>query len=396
MILWLFVLLGPWGNLLTPSILPKSFRTYYLLLPLFPLFFRQTKQFVWQTGSFFLPFFIYSFFSILFVTGLSLEREEHQFFRFWLLFSHVYFVIGLSSKIEKPEQLISLVFGYLQSFFLVILIGYAFFSGYYLGWVSLDLLDRCSVLLQFGYGMLRFSPGSYPNEFGTLSSFVLCLLLLTAKENLGSKWFRRSRPIWVFLTLGALILSTTRAAYLCFLLCFLRHFNSFAKRPLFFSLAITSSLLWLFSKASFLSILSLGFGEHMHEGSLGERYSVWYEAFISFLQHPFLGEGFGAFPQLHNVYLALLFELGVLGALALLLSAVFFWLSEVYPSQYKSEDRTWEFLRRVRSIGLIHVFWFAASNHNLHHHLTWFVFFLSFSMIFLEKMQASQKSNPIL
>jgi hypothetical protein len=86
--------------------------------------------------------------------------------------------------------------------------------------------------------------------------------------------------------------------------------------------------------------------------------------------------------MMHNVYLQMLFGLGIVGfsillatATALLLHTRGFRLSTLASAPLTVSEA---FLRRVRDIGLIHVTWFAFSNHNLNHFLTWFVVLLVF------------------
>ncbi|MBX9744129.1 MAG: O-antigen ligase family protein [Chlamydiales bacterium] len=374
-----FVLLGPLGSLLTPRGLPKSFRFYYFLLPLFPLFFLNSRRSAWQICSIFSPFFLYCFFSVLFVKAVGVAREEDQVLRFCLLFAHFSFVVGAAytDKIDVA----SLIVLYVRSFFIVLLLGYVFFLGYYSGYLPLDLIDRFSILTQFGYGLLRFSPGSYPNEFGVVSSFVLSISLLMSSASDSPAYFSK-RPnflrLIIVLTFGALVLATTRAAYLSLAISLLYlYFSSFKK-------AISVFLLFAFSFFTLLqaigfSVFSIVFGgflQKIDEGSLGDRYFAWIDAWNVFREHCAWGVGFGAFPQLHNVYLSFLFELGLVG-IFLLLATLRVWSCLRAPAIELSSS----FVGKVKTLGLIHVFWFAASNHNLHHHLTWFVLFLYFSCL---------------
>lgn len=393
----LFVLLGPWGTLLTPNFLPKPFRFYYFLLPFFPFLWTQTKVIFFRISLFLAPFFLYSLFSALLAKGLEVGLDEDPFFRFSLLFSHICFALGLASQIENVKELKILIFWYLQSFFYVLLIGYSFFIGYYLDWVPLEILERFSILTQFGYGILRFSPGSYPNEFGIVCSFILSCLFSAlsfarGEKNFLPKMLKRFSYLYIFLAFGALILTTTRSAYLSFFFCFFW----LAKRliPRFFLLFCTSlAIIWAIWDLSLYAILRMSLEHKMNEGSLGERYFVWKEAFSIFQDAPFFGSGFGAFSQLHNVYLALLFELGVLGIFVLALSLFGIWICHRERPSWEIMSKEAAFVRQVKNIGLVHVLWFAASNHNLNHHLTWFVFFLYFSLLSLKNALAVKASE---
>ncbi|MCC6127697.1 MAG: hypothetical protein IT584_00645 [Chlamydiae bacterium] len=218
-LLSLFIYLGPWGTLLTPSFLPRAFRLYYLLLPFFFLFFSRTKESILRIAAIFFPFLMYCFFSALLVEIAGFKRDEDQLFRLCLFVCHFLFALGAASWIESYERLSFLIFGYLQSFFAVLSVGYALFIGYYAGFFSENILERFSILTQFGYGILRISPGSYPNEFGVVCSFVLSVFLLALLIDRMDGPFlpallSRLRGVYLFLTFCALILTTTRAAYL--------------------------------------------------------------------------------------------------------------------------------------------------------------------------------------
>jgi len=384
----LFIYLGPWGNLLTPSFFPRAFRLYYLLLPFFWLFFSRIKASSLWIATIFSPFLIYCFFSALLVEVTGLQRDGDQLFRCCLFLCHFFFALGAASWIESCEKLSQLLFGFLKSFFAVLCIGFGLFLGYYAGFFSEAILERFSILTQFGYGILRFSPGSYPNEFGTLCSFVLSiwLLALFIDRTHGPflpKSLYRLRGVFLFLTLCALILTTTRSAYISFLMGLIYLFYRFGRSslaPLFWkTFALVAALIGMIFGTFLQSILKASFYLSLQDGSLRERYSAWLEAFSIFKSQPIFGAGFGAFSQLHNVYLALPFELGLFGTSLFVCLVALFWLMSHRFEKAAVLSKEELFVQGVKKLGLIHVFWFAASNHNLHHHLTWLVFFLCFA-----------------
>ncbi len=104
---------------------------------------------------------------------------------------------------------------------------------------------------------------------------------------------------------------------------------------------------------------------------------MWQNAAAVCGEHLFWGTGFASLTNLHNVYLQLFFELGIVGSLLLVGSLALATL-EGY-ARYKRAPRD-PFLAKVRVVGLIHVLSFALSNHNLNHHLTWFVCFLCLAL----------------
>jgi len=392
-----FVALGPLGNLLTPHFLPSALRTYFFLLPLFPLFFFIIYERFMKIGALFLPLFIYSFVSALLVTFFGQANESHTLFRFFLLFTQFFFILGAVSSLKTRDELISTLKIYLISYSISLAIGYCFYIGYYLKIVPLSILDRFSVLTQFGFSILRFSPGSYPNEYGIVSSFVLSILTILIFEK-NQRFIPVRKPLlysFFTLTFIAFLLTTTRAAYLSFALVLLylllrskNFFRAFLKLSIFTTCLFT---FLSFFKFNMFKILKAGFGQKMHQGSLGERLQTWNVALERAKESPIWGTGFASITNVHNVYFQLLFELGAIGTLILILSFLIAFLEST--SKYSSgiKDETTHFLEKIRMAGLINVLTFAASNHNLNHHLTWFVFFLCLATLRLPFLKTRQE-----
>ena len=112
------------------------------------------------------------------------------------------------------------------------------------------------------------------------------------------------------------------------------------------------------------------------EGSAGIRLSYWIKGFKDLDQNIIFGNGFSANIYAHNIYLELLFELGILGALLLVLTVIYYLSENSYSIRKLLLDREKETTTQIMLIGLIHAFLFALTNHNMHHHLTWFSFLL--------------------
>lgn len=386
-LIFLFVALGPLGNLPTPHFLPSAFRAYYFVLPLFFAFFLFSKERISKIALFFLPFLIYSFISVSILAKFGTANETHTQFRFFLFVCQFLFVLGAASHIKEKEEVFQLLKTYLMFFFISLAVGFFFFIGFYLKIVPLKILTRFSVLTQFGFGILRFSPGSYPNEYGIVASFVLSILSLIFLEKRVSEfgWSKKFFFLFFLMTFLAFLLATTRAAYLSFAVCFL--YISWTSKHFAKILAFSSlGLICVFSFLKFLnfnmfSILVSGFSQKLTEGSLGERYFVWVDTLERAKEHPILGLGFASVTNIHNVYFQLLFELGAFGFLLLLGSILLSWVESFFRYQRFDLDEKGMFFQRVRRIGLITVLSFAASNHNLNHHLTWFILFLCFVAI---------------
>ncbi len=374
-----FVALGPIGNLLTPHFLPSAFRFYYFLLLGFPFFFNYFRERQLKLLIYFLPLLIYCFSSALMVEIDKSSAEPFPLFRFFLLFFHFLFVIGASSIVNTVQEKYDLITLYLKSFFITLLIGYFFYIGYYLDFISFSLIERFSVLGQFAYTLLRFSPGSYPNEYGTVASFVLSILtLLLLKPCDKIHLTKKSLLLFFSLTLIALLLTTTRSAYLSYFICFL-YICRKEKRVLLplFSFLFCILFIFIFMKSfnfDLFEFLLLAFNiTNFQNGSMGERLTHWAGSFEDFPSQLLFGKGFASITNLHNVYLQFIFELGLLGMIILLATA-FFRILNGPLRFYKSPDES--IFSTLKTLGIIHVLWFALSNHNLNHHLTWFVLFL--------------------
>lgn len=374
-----FVALGPLGNLLTPHFLPAAFRFYYFLLLTFPLFFTYFRERQLKLMIYFTPILLYCLPSALIVEINQLSDEPFPLFRFFLLLFHFLFIVGASSTIDSIQEKYTLITLYLKSFFITLGIGYFLYIGYYLDLISFALIERFSVIGQFAYTLLRFSPGSYANEYGTVASFVLSILtLLLLKPSVEVKLTKKSLIFFFVLTFIALILTTTRSAYLSYFCCFLYICWKTRRFLLPFSLFLISAACFLFFLKSYnidlISFLTLAFNLANYQiGSLGERLSHWAVAFQNFQDQILLGLGFASVTDIHNVYLQLLFELGLLGVLILLATVLF----RVFTGPLRFFKATDESLFSIiKVLGLFHILWFALSNHNLNHHLTWFTLFL--------------------
>lgn len=393
-----FVALGPLGNIFTPHFFPESFRTYYFLLPFFPLFFTQTRERLGKIAIFLLPFFLYCYVSAFFVEQWGDANEPHTLFRFFLFFCQFFFVLGMASSLRKREEIGSALRIYLRFFFISMAIGYVFFIGYYLKVIPFGVISRFSVIAQFGFGLLRFSPGSYPNEYGIVSSFVLSLLILIHLEKRKSEFglFKGSFPFLFLATFLAFLLTTTRAAYLSFAvsMIYIAWKSGYFLRALTFFVILIGAifLLLLCFKLNMFLILSAGFSEKITEGSLGDRYFMWLDAIDRVQNHFFWGTGFASLTNLHNVYLQLLFELGLMGTALFLVTVGFTWIESLLKYKRRTEEDP--FLQKVKMVGLINVLSFAASNHNINHHLTWFICFLCFASLRLAYLEKTEKRSP--
>lgn len=373
-LIYCFAFFGPLGTLLTPSFMPNAFRFYHFLLIFFPFFLIKLNLNQWKTILIFTPFLLYCLVSAYFTHNHIYEVDSYPLLRSFLFISQYLFMFGAAFCLKVEQK--KLVTFYLAGFFISLLVGYFFFIGFYSGFISFRAIERFSVETQMGWGLLRFSPGTYPNEYGNVASFALSILLL-----LYAKKKHLLTLLFAALTFIALLLTTTRAAYLSFgvaliYLCI----TSTEIRKLLFKLFLFGTAILFLLKAYSINIFSIFIrglkAISLMEGSAGIRLSYWIKGFRDLDQSIIFGNGFSANIYAHNIYLELLFELGIVGAF-LLVSTVIYYLSENSFSIRKLLlDKEKEAINQIMIIGLIHTFLFALTNHNMHHHLTWLSFLL--------------------
>ena len=222
---------APFGNVFLPAIFKSEVRIFHLLLPLFPIFYTKITKTDFYNLIIFAPFLLYCIFSIYITALIPREDGNLVLMKGVLFIMHALFIFGASITFTKDPQL--LIKRYCQAMTLIILFGFVLFIGYYTGAFSLKNLSLFCIEVQHAYGLLRFSPGTYANEFGTISSFFLLLLIVSFS-------IRRSivKFLLIILTLTSLILSTTRSAYISFFAAsiFLFIFNDFKFTGTVFSL----------------------------------------------------------------------------------------------------------------------------------------------------------------
>ncbi len=373
-LIYCFAFFGPLGTLLSPSFMPNAFRFYHFLLVFFPLFLIKLKFNQWKTILTFTPFLIYCLVSAYFTHNHIYEIDSYPLFRCFLFISQCLFMFGAAFCLKvDPKKLITF---YLAGFLISLIVGYFFFIGFYSGLISFRTIERFSVETQMGWGLLRFSPGTYPNEYGNVASFALsCLLLHYAKKK------RFLTFLFGALTFIALLLTTTRAAYLSFgvALIYLCLTSTELRKVVFKFFLFGTAILFLL-KAYSINIFSIFIrglkAISLMEGSAGIRLSYWIKGFKDLDQNIIFGNGFSANIYAHNIYLEILFELGILGALLLVLTVIYYLSENSYSIRKLLLDREKETTTQIMLIGLIHTFLFALTNHNMHHHLTWFSFLL--------------------
>ncbi|MCB1109353.1 MAG: O-antigen ligase family protein [Chlamydiia bacterium] len=394
-LIYCFVFFGPLGTLLTPSFMPYAFRFYHFLLVLSPIFFINVKMKEWKTVLAFVPFLSYCLFSAYFTHNKAFHRDAYPLFRCFLFVSQCVFMFGAAFCLRTRDEKERLIRLYLAGFFISLVIGYIFYIGFYTGNISFETIHHYSVEAQMGWGLLRFSPGTYPNEYGNISSFVLTtLLLLYARKP------RFLTFVFAGLTFIAFLLTTTRAAYLSFIVSMIYLcMTSLPMRKLVAKICFIGLAFLLILKAysiDFFTIFAKGVKTiSLTYGSTGIRFNEWVKGFEDLNAALFLGNGFGSNILAHNVYLEILFEVGLIGSLLLLITLFYYFGEHGHRIRKMLANRT---THAEIIVGMIHILLFAASNHNMHHHLTWFVFLLFNMFLFSDRRDdavlSSNKRQP--
>lgn len=392
----LFCFLGPIGTLIPLFNNINSFRLFYVILIVGVVYFfyksSENKNAIRKIICY-LPIILLLGMSAIYSQLIYISSEDignNSIVRFFLLLNLFLFTVFIGNKIRKVsyEEKIKCILIYLTGYFISCICGYVFFIGFYAGFFSLDFINNFQVLTQRAYGLLRFSPGSYPNEYGIVSSYSLSIitLLLLNKNAIKIKNIYANRVFltcFFFLALIALFLTTTRAAYIAYIftvlyLCFDR--KNIKKTVIRFIkiILIIGGIMYLVQNYIYdiFSIINIAFSSLIDGDTTSSAYARIYsieDSYQAFLDNIFLGIGFGRaiIYNIHNVYIQLVFELGLIGMLFLGM----YFLVVVYKLMILFKNNNEEILKDIAIIGLIHVLWFATNNHNLNHHLTWFVFF---------------------
>ena len=390
-----FSFFGPIGNLIPVFYMVSSFRFYYIFVLIgvvSVLFNIKTQGYVFSKTVALWPIQIYMILSAILVEAYTTGADgvaDNAIVRLILLESLFVFVIyiGFQSNKINLEEKVNLILYYLRGYEVSLFCGYIIMILFSYDMLTFDTLKKIEVLPQVGYGMLRFSPGSYANEYGIVSSFSLSILTALAILHKDDAWIKKrisklEIAIVFILTLIALFLSTTRAAYIAYIislfyLC-IKNNTAFNNAKIFFITIMFFGVLgWIVETYffDFINIIYIGYDSFFDkDASAYERFIAWKYAEQLFQYHYLFGIGFGKLAAIHNIYLELFFELGLFGSIIMLFTLVY--LIYVF---FKSKIREkCNFLNVISNIGIMHVLWFGMSNHNLNHHLTWFVVFICF------------------
>ncbi len=381
---------APIGKALLPGLPGESLRFFFLILPFSFFYFLRYKS----TLPIFVVWLAYVINALASIVlhlddlppGLSINTfpvvrlAVHSLIVAFFLFAAWH---ALSKGTEQVWRWVRLSF---QGFLFVSVLGAILYIGVRFAGLPRAKYEMFNVLTQDGYGFLRFNPGSYPNEFGTMASFfsVAALALILRRDtNIGKKL------LWSVFVLGfiGMALATTRAAYITFALGVIIAFVSLdagrALKGAFGATVLSVIVIMLLPDSlvsSSLNVLQTGYSAAVNgTASVADRYEKW-DTGIAYLESsPLLGIGF-EFPGawgLHNTYLQFLVGLGGFGFGVAVL--IFLWASFLFRRrflQFADRNVIDSNLLVVTVIAGMHASLFAASNHNQNHFLTWFALFL--------------------
>lgn len=273
-----------------------------------------------------------------------------------------------------------------HGFILLFILGFLLYASVVYGPVPRSVYRHFVTIEQSAFGYMRLSPGTYPNEFGTLCSFFALYALIKNSREGGVA------PILVALmSLVGIALTSTRSAYATLVVgasIVVIGIPSMKRQTqvIIATLIAVPSGLLILNALSFntLSVLHGGYTatvNHPTQGSLGARLQGWSAAYDQFTNFPFLGFGFEApgIIYLHNLFLQEFFGLGLIGCATTILLSILFWLTRkgaalnAIPCDSAADRR---YMTLIRLVALEHVILFGTNNHNQTHFLTWLAFAL--------------------
>ncbi|MDH0291984.1 O-antigen ligase family protein [Pseudomonas sp. GD04087] len=271
-----------------------------------------------------------------------------------------------------------------KGFCAVFFLGLVIYIGYITNKIPYNIYSLFTTLDQSAYGYSRFSPGTYPNEFGIICSFYAIYALSIA--------LNKNKLLHLLLSItfiAGVFLTSTRAAYITLFLSYI-YLTITSKSPIRILLLtilpalLTPIIIQTLSYLSFdvMSVITTGYESAAKgTGSSSVRLEDWNTAIDDLLDNLFWGVGVES-PKaysLHNLPLQILYGLGIAGSLILSIAAAAFTYINIKTTwnALKCTKEIQKFTTSTRTILLIHVFIFGLTNHNQAHFFTWMLFALA-------------------
>lgn len=383
--------LGPTGIFFTPIPGIGSLRAFYFstaLINIYSLLKPSRKTLKQHT--------ILSLISILFLTSASyslINTTEDQpiyanpVIRTLVICNLMFGFYNISNWIiSSPQKDIvqTLLTDSFKGFCVVFFLGFALYLGYINGKIPYNTYSLFTTLDQSAYGYSRFSPGTYPNEFGIICSFYAMYAMLVAQQ----------RNNIIYLALGiaftsGIFLTSTRAAYITLLLsyAYLAITAKNLSRKLLLTLlpvALIPIAIQILAYLSFdvLQVITTGYESATNNtGSSGVRMVDWNAAINDLTSNILLGVGLES-PKaysLHNLPLQIIYGLGAAGTFLLSIGGIVFYFINIKTTQniQTLETTTLKTIKSTTFILFIHFAIFGLTNHNQAHFFTWMLFSLS-------------------
>ncbi|MBD9680034.1 O-antigen ligase family protein [Pseudomonas sp. PDM18] len=383
--------LGPTGIFFTPVPGIGSLRSFYFATAIVNIVFlcRMAKRDLPHYGALMVIFLILFLSSSFCLISLSYDVPLYlnPVVRVLVICNLMFGFFNVSRMILnscRKDILQVLLSDSFKGFCCVFFLGLALYVGYIAGKVPSDIYNRFTTLEQEAYGYSRFSPGTYPNEFGVICSFYALYAVLLSQRKKGGAIYLLLSAIFM----GGVFLTSTRAAYITLAIGYT--YIAFSSPGLIRRLVLcilpfvfAPVIVIVLGHFSFdvIDVITRGYDSAANQtGSSNVRMEDWNAAVDDLLDNFYFGVGFES-PKaysLHNLPLQIVYGLGLLGVLLLVLAfSVFAYVnsrSSWVVRLFYSDD--WRFLRSVRVVLFIHVIIFGLTNHNQAHFFTWMLFAL--------------------
>ena len=405
-------------------LLKKNLATYLsLLFIFFGTLLAIDVGFTFKATQFFSIFSLFNFF-IMYLKG----DKDYNRFSFYNLLPFIIFIVTILPSLTNPyfysefyEKVdpVKIFFNYLFlqviafsvainlntenklflalkfifcSFILVLGFGFIQQLGYYLGLYNPNLYVGFHSLIVDYYGpFLRFSPGTFSNEFGEIiQSFLIFLtvFIYNFKEKISpfKRFFFNS--VWL-VTIIALILNFTRVSWIVYFL-FVSIFFGFSKGKIKAKIFLSSFLILISSLSYFLYtetnipvIISIfdRFSElsELSSSSAGTRLEAWEISLNLFMKSSITGHGLGTASETHNVPLQLLAETGIQG-----LIGFYFLMIYLLNKFFKMIKSTGNLFLNSLSISVFYslsgCIIFDLTNHGIYHFVLWLIIALGLAV----------------
>lgn len=131
-------------------------------------------------------------------------------------------LMAISLYSLRPSEKFKIIRWAINGYVVVTILGLVLYIATVVGIVPRSVYVKFVTLDQQAYGFVRFSPGTYANEWGILASFFSGLLIIVAAKAIENKRLEVVNPklvvVLIILSMLGLVLATTRTAFGAFFL----------------------------------------------------------------------------------------------------------------------------------------------------------------------------------